>query len=166
MAQDSNLYSLNQNQMCYHYTNPRYSLPSQVGNNKICKPMSIIKKQMNKDTLLLITSDKILKINNNLYNHIHAKLPCFGSRTRTCDLWIMRPTSYQLLHPDILYLKIPPAFTSKRYYYNSILNVINITKIQIKYYNLCFKKNKNMKDHLHRRLNKWTRMDSHHRPSD
>ena len=89
---------------------------------------------MNKDTLLLITSDKILKIINNLYNHIHhAKLPCFGSRTRTCYLWLMKPASYQLLHPDILYLKIPPAFTSKRYYYNSILNVINITKIQITY---------------------------------
>lgn len=62
---------------------------------------------MNKDTLLLITSDKmILKIINNLYNHIHhAKLPCFGSRTRTCDLWIMRPKSYQLLHPDMMLKK-------------------------------------------------------------
>ena len=54
-------------------------------------------------------------------NHIHAKLPCFGSRTRTCDLWFMRPISYQLLHPDMMLKKIPPAFTSKRYYYNSIL---------------------------------------------
>lgn len=107
---------------------------------------------MNKDTLLLITSDKmILKIINNLYNHIHAKLPCLGGRTRTCDLWLMKPASYQLLHPDILYLKIPPAFTSKRYYYNSILNVINITKIQITY----VKQLRNeLMSHLHRRLKK------------
>ncbi len=27
---------------------------------------------------------------------------CCGSRTRTCDLWIMRPASYQLLHSAIL----------------------------------------------------------------
>ena len=32
---------------------------------------------MNKDTLLLITSDKILKIINNLYNHIHHKVTLF-----------------------------------------------------------------------------------------
>ena len=25
-----------------------------------------------------------------------------GDRTRTCDLWVMSPTSYQLLHPAIL----------------------------------------------------------------
>ena len=87
---------------------------------------------MNKDTLLLITSDKMILKINYLKNHIHAKLPCFGSRTRTCDLWLMKPTSYQLLHPDMLYFKIPPAFTSGRYYYNSILNVINVTIIQIK----------------------------------
>lgn len=74
-----------------------------------------------------------------------------GGRTRTCDLWIMRPKSYQLLHPDILYLKIPPAFTSGRYYYNSILNVINITKIQITY----VKQLRNeLMPHLHRRLKK------------
>ena len=26
---------------------------------------------------------------------------CSGDRTRTCDLWVMSPTSYQLLHPAI-----------------------------------------------------------------
>ncbi len=25
-----------------------------------------------------------------------------GNRTRTCDLWVMSPTSYQLLHPAII----------------------------------------------------------------
>ena len=24
-----------------------------------------------------------------------------GNRTRTCDLWVMSPTSYQLLHPAL-----------------------------------------------------------------
>src|ERR1041384_4898782 len=27
---------------------------------------------------------------------------CSGNRTRTCDLWVMSPTSYQLLHPAII----------------------------------------------------------------
>ena len=33
----------------------------------------------------------------------HPLSPCFssGDRTRTCDLWVMSPTSYQLLHPAI-----------------------------------------------------------------
>jgi hypothetical protein len=26
-----------------------------------------------------------------------------GDKTRTCDLWVMSPTSYQLLHPAIIY---------------------------------------------------------------
>ena len=26
---------------------------------------------------------------------------CSGDRTRTCGLWVMSPTSYQLLHPAV-----------------------------------------------------------------
>ena len=32
---------------------------------------------------------------------IDALLLCSGDRTRTCDLWVMSPTSYQLLHPAV-----------------------------------------------------------------
>ena len=60
---------------------------------------------MNKNTLLLITSDKMILKINYLKNHIHAKSHCLGGRTRTCDLWLMKPTSYQLLHPDIMLKK-------------------------------------------------------------
>ena len=28
---------------------------------------------------------------------------CSGNRTRTCDLWVMSPTSCQLLHPAVCY---------------------------------------------------------------
>jgi hypothetical protein len=27
-----------------------------------------------------------------------------GDKTRTCDLWVMSPTSYQLLHPAVFYI--------------------------------------------------------------
>ena len=33
-------------------------------------------------------------------------LCCSGNRTRTCDLWVMSPTSYQLLHPAIYQLQL------------------------------------------------------------
>src|SRR5687768_5839483 len=29
-----------------------------------------------------------------------------GDKTRTCDLWVMSPTSYQLLHPAVCYSKL------------------------------------------------------------
>ena len=29
--------------------------------------------------------------------------PCSGDRTRTCDLRVMSPTSYQLLHPAMYF---------------------------------------------------------------
>jgi hypothetical protein len=31
----------------------------------------------------------------------HLQLPGSGGRTRTYDLWVMSPTSYQLLHPAL-----------------------------------------------------------------
>ena len=45
---------------------------------------------MNKDTLLLITSDKILKIINNLYNHIHHKVTLFREQDSN-----LRPLVYE-----------------------------------------------------------------------
>lgn len=37
------------------------------------------------------------------YNLLSILFGC-GGRTRTYDLWVMSPTSYQLLHPAMLYI--------------------------------------------------------------
>ena len=54
-----------------------------------------------------------------------------GLEPATFGLWDQQATNCST--PIYNSLKIPPGFPSGRYYYNSILNVINITKIQIKY---------------------------------
>ena len=41
---------------------------------------------------------------------------CCGSRTRTSDLWVMSPTSYQLLHPAMFSVaKVRPFAEYARY---------------------------------------------------
>lgn len=74
---------------------------------------------MNKDTLLLITSDKmILKI---MKSH-SCKVTLFRGQDSN-----LRPLAYETSKlptapsRDMMLFKIPPAFTSGRYYYNSIL---------------------------------------------
>ncbi len=37
---------------------------------------------------------------------IQSLKPSSGGQTRTDDLWVMSPTSYQLLHPAIYFLEI------------------------------------------------------------
>jgi GTPase len=49
---------------------------------------------------------------------------CSGNRTRTCDLWVMSPTSCQLLHPAILCYKS----TNKFHEFNTFV-VMNEQKI-------------------------------------
>ena len=34
---------------------------------------------------------------------------CSGDKTRTCDLWVMSPTSYQLLHPASTLCRLNPS---------------------------------------------------------
>ena len=51
---------------------------------------------------------------------ISSLLSSSGDRTRTCDLWVMSPTSYQLLHPAILDCKDTP----KNYFSNHSRKII------------------------------------------
>jgi hypothetical protein len=43
------------------------------------------------------------------------ELLCSGSRTRTDGLWVMSPTSYQLLHPAMYLLIIYRRFLELRF---------------------------------------------------
>lgn len=49
-------------------------------------------------------SYKLMKIKKPLV--IHQRLLGSGSRTRTYDLRVMSPTSYQLLHPALFFVGI------------------------------------------------------------
>src|SRR5688572_22704851 len=50
---------------------------------------------------------------------LQAFLFSSGDKTRTCDLWVMSPTSYQLLHPamlvfDLIFVAFPQIVCKSR----------------------------------------------------
>ena len=62
-------------------------------------PSSILEKD--KDELLTLKEACTYVATKNEKAACAAFLLCSGGQTRTDDLWVMSPTSYQLLHPAI-----------------------------------------------------------------
>jgi hypothetical protein len=51
-----------------------------------------------------LTCTQRLLLKNKKSDFISRSFFSSGDKTRTCDLWVMSPTSYQLLHPAIYFL--------------------------------------------------------------